>query len=426
MAAESIDFAVINASQVVRVGEGAGGPRRGTEQGKLDVIDYGALVASQGKIVAVGPSAAITRDYDLSRAQVIDATGRVVLPGLVDAHTHPLFAGSRYAEYAERLGGLEREQVQARGGGIWWSVQRTRAASDEALTQALTGYMQQILAQGTTTVEVKSGYGQTTQEELRHLRIIGQVAASAAVRMVPTFLGAHILPGEFSDGQSYTEEIVNEMLPRVKAQGIARFCDTTCNARAFPPELAARIMRAAADLGLGNRVHADGGEVTGGWETAVRNRAASADHLTALSRAQIEQVGPTDTVAVLLPAAELYYLWPRADARAFIDTGVPVAIATDFCSSIHVPSLFQVMAMAAPWFRMTPDEVIAAVTVNAAYSLGMLGSVGTLDPGKRADLLIAHVPHYQQLVFEFTVPLIDVVVVDGKVWVDHTRDARGF
>ena len=413
MTEQAIDFAVVHAGQLVRVGEGASGPRRGAEQGHLDVIDDGALVASGGVIAAVGTTSDIRRRYALDRARVIDAGGRVVMPGLVDAHTHPVFAGSRHAEYAERLGGASMAEVAARGGGIWWSVQRTRETSEDELRHLVARHFGELLGSGTTTIEAKSGYGQTTETELTHLRLIDEVARTMPLRVIPTFLGAHIVPREQSSADAYVEVVVDEMLPRVKEQGIAVFCDTSCG-DSFSVPLAERVLRAAAELGLGGRVHADGGTVTGGWELANRCGAASGDHLTALSREQIERVGAGDTVAVLLPMAELCYLWPRADARALIDTGVPVAIATDHCSSIHAPSLLGAMTMAAPWFRMTPAEVIAAVTVNAAYSLGVLDQVGTLDPGKSADLLITTVEDYRMLVFESGTPLIARVVVAGR------------
>lgn len=408
-----IDFAVLHANQLVQVGEGASGPRRGAEQGTLDVVRDGALVASHGTIVDVGPTSAVAARYDLRHATTVEASGKVVLPGLVDAHTHPLFAGLRYAEYAERLRGAEMAEIEARGGGIWRTVQQTRAAGEEELRTTLRRHFDTILRSGTTTVEAKSGYGQTVDTELTHLRLIGEEARATPLNVVPTFLGAHILPAEQPSAERYTDLIVDELLPKVKEQGIARFSDTDCGST-FGPALAQRIITRAAELGLRSRVHADGSKVSGGWELAVRNRAASADHLTALRRAQIEATGPTDTVAVLLPMAELRYLWPRADARAFIDVGVPVAIASDFSSSIYAPSLFHTIAFAAPWYRLTPEEVISAVTVNAAHSLGVLDHLGTLEPGKQADLLIAGVEDYRMLVFESGVPLVDQVIVGGR------------
>ncbi len=411
MPVPTIDFAVKNAAQLVVVGEGRRGPRCGVEQREIDVITGGALVAHRGVIVDVGPTTDILDEYDLKAADVVDAAGKVVLPGLIDAHTHPLFAGLRYEEYARRLGGLEMAEASAQGGGIWWTVQQTRAASDRALGTTLSTYLESMLTSGTTTAEVKSGYGQTVDSELRQLAIISDAAARTRLRVVPTFLGAHIVPGEHPDGPSYAEEIIEVMLPKVKAQGVARFCDTSCN-RQFAPALARRIMDAARRHGLPSRVHGDGDSDTDGWSTAVAANARSADHLTSTPASKIASVGATDTVAVLIPAAELYYFWGRAPARDFINNDVPVAIATDFCSSIHVTSLFDLLSLAAPWYRMTPEEIICAVTVNAAYSLDMLGQVGTLAAGKAADIVVIDVPDYRQMIYDYGAPL-DLVVVGG-------------
>lgn len=420
----SIDFAVLNASQLVTVGEGARGARRGAEQRHLDVLADGALVASRGTIVAVGSTQEIEAAYDLRSATVLDATGRVVLPGLVDAHTHPLFAGLRYGEYSRRLDGLEMSEASAQGGGIWWTVQQTREASDATLAATLSEYLGRILRSGTTTIEAKSGYGQTTDQELRQLALIGEVAGRSRLRVVPTFLGAHVVPAEHQSAEGYVDEIIHDMLPRVADQGIARFCDTSCNAQ-FVPDLARRVIAEAQRRGLPSRVHADGDADTNGWGTAARSGARSADHLTATPPEKIAAVGATDTVAVLIPAAELYYFWGRAAARKFITSEVPVAIATDFCSSIHVTSLFDLLSLAAPWYRMTPEEVICAVTVNAAYSLGVLDRAGTLVTGKSADMLVVDVPDYRQVIYDYGAPLAAVVAGGVPVEFDGSPDDPG-
>lgn len=408
-----VDFAVVHAAQLVRVGEGRNGPRAGKEQGQLDVIVDGALVASGGAILAVGKTSDVLAQHDLGQAVVIDATGKVVMPGLVDAHTHPLFSGLRYDEYARRLSGLEMSQARDQGGGIGWTVGQTRNASTAELTDTLAQYFTAMLRSGTTTAEAKSGYGLTPEEELRHLEIIDNVSKMTPLNVVPSFLGAHIVPPEHATAESYTEEIVKVMLPQVHEQGIAKFCDTSCGA-GFSPDMAARILQEAYALGLRGRVHADGDAFVEGWPTAVANQAASADHLTAVPPEVIRKIGATDTVAVLIPAAELYYFWDRAPAREFISAGVPVAIATDFCSSIHVPSLYSLLSFAAPWFRITPEEVINATTVNAAFSLGVLDRAGTLDPGKQADLVIVDTSDYRLMIYDYSAP-VTTVVAGGNV-----------
>jgi len=409
------DFAVIHAAQLVTVGGGARGPRRREDLRRLDVIPDGALLASRGRIVAVGTTAEMTASHDLATARVIDASGKVVMPGLVDNHTHPLFAGVRYDEYAERLGGAGMADVSRRGGGIWSTVVKTRAADDEDLLAILRKHFADILRSGTTTVEVKSGYGQTADQELRHLRLIAEASKQSPLRVVPTFLGAHIVPLEHRDAASYAEEIIDQMLPAVRDQGIARFCDVSCDA-SFTPDIASRILRRAADLGLPGRVHADGLRSSRGWQTAVDNHAVSADHLTYTPDAEIDAVGAVDTVASLIPTAEMYYFTDRrANARHFIDAGVPLVVTSDFCSSIHSPSLYQILSLAAAWYRLTPEEVITATTINPAFALGMVDQVGSLEVGKWADLIVVDVPHYRMMIYEFGMPRVDTVVIGGTI-----------
>lgn len=409
-------FAVINAAQLVTVGEGRDGPRRGAEQGRIDVIEDGTVIARNGRIVSVGKTADVLDHNDLGEARVIDASGRVVMPGLVDCHTHPVFAGLRYVEYTDRLAGLSREEIAQRGGGIWQTVMDTRAASDYELETVVSKYFARMVQSGTTTVEAKSGYGLTLETELGHLEILRTVAQATPLWIVPTFLGAHIVPRDGPDARAYAREIIDRMLPAVADQGIARFCDVSCSPSTFPAEVAGPILDRAAELGLRGRVHTDGGVSCGGWNFATAHQAVSADHLTFTPDEEISAVGPTNTIAALIPAAELYYRTSRrANARCFIENGVAVAITSDFCSSIHCAALYPLLALAAAWYCLTPEELIAAVTVNAAYALGMGSEVGTLQEGKRADLLVLDIPDYRMLAFEFGAASIEQVVIDGRV-----------
>jgi imidazolonepropionase len=410
-----IDFAVLDASQLLTVGEGKSGPRRGPEQGTIDVIEDGALVASGDRIVDVGATADIRKKYDLSQARTLDAKGKVVMPGLVDPHTHPVFAGLRYDEYALLLGGADKAEVVRRGGGIWRSVLDTRAANEGELRRVLDGYLARILRSGTTTVEAKSGYGLTPQTELQHLELLRDAQKRTLLRIVPTFLGAHVVPRGM-DADGYTREILDEMLPRVVAQGIARYQDVSCSPTTFSQDQAATLVEAGKNRGLPARIHTDGGESCGGWEFAAAHGAVSADHLTFTPDEEIARVGATTTIAGLIPAAELVYRTSRrANARKFMEEGVAVAIATDFCSSIHCPSLYSCIGFTAAWYRMTPEEVLSAVTVNAAYAVGMGDRVGTLAPGKLADLLVLNVPHYRMLAFELGRDDVETIVIGGKV-----------
>jgi imidazolonepropionase len=348
-----------------------------------------------------------------------------VLPGLVECHSHPLFGGERHDEYAERLGGASLEEVAARGGGIWSSVVATREAADDDLLARLGSTLVRIIAGGVTTLEVKSGYGLTVEHELHQLELLRRAKATTPLDLVLTFLGAHVVPRDIEGdvdappqhrAERYVDVIDHEMLPAVVAQGIAEFQDVTVEQGYFTPEQALRLMRHSHALGLPVRVHADAWAPSHGWRTAVTGGARSADHLTYTSTAEIDEVGRTDTVAVLLPIAELVYMTSqRAQARRFVEREVPVAIATDLCSSIHATSLLNTLATAAPWFRMTPSEVIVGATLNAAYSLGRQASCGSLDIGKRGDLIVLDCEHPNEVCLAVGAPLLDRVVIAGRV-----------
>ncbi len=416
------DLNVVGAAQLACVHD-RGRPRAGESQGDMDLITDGAVAIRAGRIVAVGTSAQVLRDWNDPAVPTLDASGRTVLPGLVECHSHPIFGGERHDEYAQRLAGASLAEVAARGGGIWSSVLATREASNEELLSRLRVAYGRILAGGVTTLEVKSGYGLTTTEELRELELLEQSRDLTAMRLVITFLGAHVVPRDIGAGsggpqesQDYTELIAQQMLPAVADQAIAEFHDVTVEDGLFTPASAARLMKAGMAAGLAARVHADAWKPSQGWATAVQNQAVSADHLTYTTDEEIRRVGSTDTVAVLLPVAELVYMTDRrANARLFVDTEVPVAIATDYCSSIHATSLLSTMGLAAPWFRLTPAEVVVAATLNAAYSLGRQGDVGSLDVGKHGDLVVLDCPHPNEAFLAPSAPLLTEVVIGGSV-----------
>lgn len=414
------DLNVVHAAALVRVAD-TGEVRRAATQGVLDIVEDGAVAVRDGRIVGVGTTDRVLAEHGDSGVITIDATGRCVLPGLVECHSHPLFAGERHHEYAERLGGASLAEVAARGGGIWASVLATREATDTQLLAKLTTALGRIVAGGVTTLEVKSGYGLTAAEELRGLELLRQARSQTEIELVITFLGAHVVPrdlrGEFDErAERYTHLIEGEMLTAVAAQGIAEFQDVTVEKGYFTPQQALRLMRRSTELGLPVRVHADAWASSHGWRTAVEGGAVSAEHLTYTPEDEIRHVGRTDTIAVILPIAELVYMTSRrANARLFIDNDVPVAVATDFCSSIHATSLLNTMATAAPWFQMTPGEVIVAATLNAAYSLGRQSSCGSIDVGKRGDLLVLDCPHPDELFLAVGSPLLDHVIIAGDV-----------
>ena len=414
------DLNIVHASALARVDDN-GQPRRGDSQGDLGIVVDGAVAVRDGVIVAVGSTDEVLASHGDTGVPTIDASGRCVLPGLVECHSHPLFGGDRHHEYAERLGGASLAEVAARGGGIWSSVLATRNAADDELLTRLATTLRRIVAGGVTTLEVKSGYGLSVGEELRQLDLLQQSRALTPLQLAITFLGAHVVPRDLEGdpdarGDRYTDLIDGPMLTAVAAQGIAEFQDVTVEQGYFTAEQALRLMRRSREVALPVRVHADAWASSRGWATAVEGGAVSAEHLTYTPADEIREVGRTDTIAVILPMAELVYMTSeRARARLFIDHDVPVAVATDFCSSIHATSLLNTVATAAPWFRMTPGEVIVGATLNAAYTLGRQASCGSLDVGKRGDLIVLDCPHPDEICLAVGAPLLDQVVIGGRI-----------
>jgi imidazolonepropionase len=408
------DLNVVRAAQLAQVHD-YGAARRGATQGEMHLIEDGAVAIRDGVIVAVGRTSDVLAEWGDPFVRTLDATGQTVVPGLVECHSHPIFAGERHAEYAERLGGASLAEVAARGGGIWSSVVATRSASDEELLARLTQAYERIAAGGVTTLEVKSGYGLTVDTELRQLAVLEASRSMTPMELVITFLGAHVVPRDLmSGGDSYTDLIATEMLPAVMRQGIAQFQDVTVEDGLFTPVQALRLMAESHVAGLPVRVHADAWKTSQGWQTAVEGGAISAEHLTYTPDDEINAVGATDTIAVLLPIAELIYMTDRrANARLLVDNNVPVAIATDYCSSIHATSLLATMGSAAPWFRLTPGEVLVGVTLNAAYSLGLQHRCGSLDVGKRGDLLVLDCPHPNEIFLGVGAGMLHEVVIGG-------------
>jgi imidazolonepropionase len=412
------DLNLTGAAQVARVTD-HGEPRRGREQGELDLVADGAVAIRDGRIAAVGTTAEVLTSWG-DEVPTLDVSGATVLPGLIECHSHPLFAGSRHAEYAERLGGASLAEVAARGGGIWASVVSTRAAGDRELAEHLEASYRHILRGGVTTLEVKSGYGLEAEQELRQLELLARSRAATPIGLVISFLGAHVVPAG-TDADAYTDEVL-AMLARVLEQGIAEFHDVTVERGLFTPAQALRMFERSGELGIPTRAHSDAWASSEGWKTAVRGGAISAEHLTYTPDEEIREVGETDTIAVLLPQAELVYMTDRrANARLFIDQDVPVAVATDYCSSIHATSLTSTIALAAPWFRITPAEAVVGATLNAAYALGLSSDRGSIDVGKRGDLTVLSVDHPNELFLAGGQDVVSDVVVAGEV-VHSTRE----
>jgi imidazolonepropionase len=380
-------LAVINCSQLVTLA-GPKRPRVGAEMRELAMINDGALLVRDGRLEAIGTRAdiepLITNAYE-----IVDAQHRVVLPGFVDAHAHPVFAGTRADEFALRASGATYQEIAAAGGGIRSTVRKTRAASEDDLVAAGKRYANWLLRAGTTTVEAKSGYGLTVEDELKMLRAMRRLNDETLLEYVPTFLGAHAFPDEMSR-EDYVELIVNVMLPRVAADKLAEYCDAFFEQGYFDRAQTMRIMNAARAHGLQLRLHADQLSLSGGAQLAAELGAITADHLEQTDAAGIAALKAANVQPVLLPASVLLigaHKYP--DARAMIDAGLAVVLATDFNpGSSPTPSMLLVLTLASTQMKMTPAEAITAATINAAYSLHRGHEIGSLEVGKRANFVI--------------------------------------
>ena len=398
--AESI--AILNCSQVVTVA-GPTRPRVGPEMRDLSVISSGALVLRGSRIEKVGATAEIETLID-NECTVVDAGGRVVLPGFVDAHTHPVFAGTRVDEFDERATGATYQEIAARGGGIQSTVNRTRAATLNELVSVGNQYAHWFIRCGTTTVEAKSGYGLSLEDELKLLRAIKVLNEETHLRYVPTFLGAHSIPPEYRARRSeYVSLIIDEMLPRVAEEKLAEYCDVFCEDRVFTADESWKILSAARCHGMSLRIHADQLSLSGGAKLAAELATATADHLEHTDSEGIAALKSAAVQPVLLPGS-VYALgsshYPQA--RAMIDAGLAVVLATDFNpGSSPTPSMPMILSLAATHMKMTPAEAVTAATVNAAYSLNRGDQLGSLEPGKIADVVIHDCADYRELAYFF-------------------------
>jgi imidazolonepropionase len=349
--------------------------------------------------------------------EVVDAGARVVTPGFVDAHAHPVFAGTRADEFERRATGATYAEIAEAGGGIRSTVRRTRAAGEDELFETARRRGEWFLRCGTTTVEAKSGYGLSVEDELKMLRVVRRLGEAGGARYVPTFLGAHEVPDEFRGRRGeYVELLTEEMLPRVARERLAEFCDVFCEERVFTVEESRRVLSTARGLGLGLRVHADQLSLSGGALLAAELGASTADHLEHADEAGIRALRAAGVQPVLLPGS-VYALGSRRypEARRMIEAGLPVVLATDFNpGSSPTPSMTMVMSLAATHMKMTPAEALVAATVNAAHSLGRGAQVGTLEAGRQADFVLHDCEDYRELAYFFGVEHARAAYVSGR------------
>jgi len=405
-------LAVLHASQLVTLA-GPQQPRVGSDMSDLAIIHDGGMLITDGKIDIVGSSDRIEKNA--SSAEIIDAGGRVVLPGFVDAHTHLVFAGNRLDDFVRRARGETYEQIAKAGGGIWSTVEKTRAASGDELFAQAQKHTEWFLRCGTTTVEAKSGYGLTVEDELKILRVISRLNEETPLEIVPTFLGAHAVPREM-DADEYIELVIDEMLPRIVTEKLAEFCDVFCERGYFDVKKSRRILTAARELGLRLRIHADQLTSSGGEKLAAELEATTADHLEKTDEQGIAAMKSVGVQPVLLPGS-VYVLgstdYPRA--REMIEAGLAVVIATDFNpGSSPTASMPMILSLACTQMKMSPPEAITAATINAAYSLNRGDRIGSLERGKLANFSVFDCEDYRELAYWFGTPQTHSVYVKGK------------
>jgi imidazolonepropionase len=399
------DLVVHDASQV-------GTP---TDEDEMVTFRDAAVAIKDGVVTAIGPTEEVTRDHPPENAtDAVDATGRTVLPGFVDPHTHAAFAGDRADEFTAKLAGEDYQDILAEGGGILRTVRATRDASRDQLVENLLAQLDVMLAHGTTTAEVKSGYGLDVETEVKMLEAIDEAAGRHPIDVVPTFMGAHAVPEDTATDE-YVDRVVEEQLPVVAKHDLAEFCDVFCEAGVFSVDHSRRVLEAGVEQGLKPKIHADEFERLGGSQLAADIGATSADHLLQSTEADITALGEANVTPVLLPGTAFSLATDYADAPAFEAADIPVAIATDFNPNCYSQSMEFTIELACNGMRMTPSSAVRSATVTAASAIDRTDGLGTLREGSPGDLVVADVPDYQHLPYNFGVQNVQTVVKNGEV-----------
>jgi len=409
-----------NAGQLLTLRDGRQiGPRTGENLSNLGIIENGAVASLGAKILAAGSLEEVQRDAVIDKTtNIIDAQGKVVTPGFVDPHTHPVFAATREEEFELRVKGASYQEIADSGGGIRNSVRRFRATSNDQLTKNAQRVLDRMLSYGTTTIEAKSGYGLSLEDEVRSLQIIKDLNENHPIDLVPTFLGAHEVPDEYRDNrEEYIRILTEEMIPRVAEGNLAEFCDVFCEEGVFDIEESRRILSTAKAYGLRLKLHADELSPFGGAELAAELGATSADHLVAISQVGIDRMKEAGVVAVLLPGTTFSLGYDKyAPARRMIEAGLPIALATD-CNpgSSMTENMQMILSLASTQMRMTAAEGFCAATINSAYAIGRGEEVGSLEPNKLADLVIWDTENYKEIPYHYGVNLVKTVIKRGRV-----------
>ncbi len=415
---KSADLVIKNASELLTISGDNSKPRTGRAMSEPGIVTDGCVAVSEGRIIAVGKTVDVEGKFETSpETRVIDASGKTVMPGFVDPHTHLIFAGSRENELSMKLEGKSYLDILEAGGGILRTVRETRAADKDELFHDAEARLDRMLAFGTTTVEAKSGYGLDVETELKCLEVISRLNSEHAIDMVPTYLGAHAIPPEYSDNpDEYVDLAVNEVIPKVAEKKMAEFCDIFCEKGVFSVEQSRKILEAGKAQGLTPKIHADEIVQLGGTELAAEVGAISASHLVQSSDSGLKAMAESGVIGVLVPGTPFALMqnkYPKA--RYMIDTGVPVALATDLNPNCWTESMQFIIALACYNMRMLPSEAIVASTINAAHAVNRAHEVGSLDVGKKADIIILNCLNHMHIPYRFGGNLVETVVKGGEI-----------
>lgn len=405
---------LIHSSQIVTVNTNEKNCKRGKEMNELDIFTEHAIVVEKDKIKDIIPNSSIKNP---SKYDIIDLQDKVILPGLVECHTHTAYAGSRANEFRMKLKGKTYEQIAQSGGGILTTVSAVRELTLNQLIQILIPRIKYFISQGITTLEIKSGYGLDVENELKLLEAINKLKTLFTIDIIPTFLGAHTYPLEYKKKhQEYLDLIIKEMLPKIAEKKLARFCDAFCESTAFSAEEVETIFNKAKELGFKLRLHTEQFNNIGGLELALAYEAVSVDHLEVMTEKQTFKLAPFDTVAVLLPGVSFFLDYQYAPARNLIDNGALVAISTDYNpGSSHISNLNLVMSIAAIKMKMTFEEIISAVTINAANAVLKHRELGSIEIGKKADFAVFDAEEYSEIIYNVGKNLNIMTIKNGKI-----------
>lgn len=398
--------------------------KTGKQMDELNSINDAFLLVEEGKISKYGPMSAMPEDLRnmagssvLQAGEVVDATGKMIIPAFCDSHTHLVYAGSREQEFTDKIKGLSYQEIARRGGGILNSAKLLSQTSEESLYRSARGRAMEIMRQGTGAVEIKSGYGLNPQDELKMLRVIARLKETTPLTIKSTFLGAHAFPARYADDHNgYVEEIINEMIPMVAAEGLADYIDAFCEEGFFSVEDTDRIFNAGIKYGLRPKVHANQMGFSGGVQVGIKYGARSVDHLESTGPDEISALKESDTIATILPGATFFLSMQYAPARKLIDEGIPVAMASNYNpGSCPSGSLQFQMALACIAMKLTPAEALNACTINGAFAMDVDDTLGGITPGKQANIILTkEIPSIDFIPYAFTTPFIEKLYIAGK------------